>query len=479
MISWLRPFFRQRRGGARFDRFLDRVIGMLKIPAPDTPQLIYRIQHMERDIVLPIKAAGILMVLYSFYFSPWIGITLGALEIAVEATQYFLWIYIGINVVVAGMLLAMRWLPLALIEWSVFMISLMDGIFLSALTLVTGGADSILFYVFLGLIVRSAASVPRATSQLMLNLTLSACYVLAGVIDVAIAANLNYSGLNNSGQALIEVPDRPTEQLLLRLILLLLMTLCCYAVQVLLEHQRQALDQAREFAVREGQLRSAGRLAAEFAHQIKNPLAIINNAAFSLQRALRDGKPIPSEQIDIIQEEVERSDRIITEIMGYAQLGEGRVEKLNVIEELDRAITEVFPPAAKYPIQIHRDYAAEFPPLLMQRRHAAETFLNLLQNAREALDGHGGSIFVNAQCRRDYSIEVSIRDDGPGIPAEKQEKIFEAYYTTKEKGTGLGLATVKHNVELYGGTVRVESELGKGARFVVLFPGRTLMRLIS
>ena len=63
MISWLRPFFRQRRGGARFDRFLDRVIGMLKIPAPDTPQLIYRIQHMERDIVLPIKAAGILMVL--------------------------------------------------------------------------------------------------------------------------------------------------------------------------------------------------------------------------------------------------------------------------------------------------------------------------------------------------------------------------------------------------------------------------------
>jgi len=115
--------------------------------------------------------------------------------------------------------------------------------------------------------------------------------------------------------------------------------------------------------------------------------------------------------------------------------------------------------------------------LLMQRRHAAETFLNLLQNAREALDGRGGNIFVNAQCRRDYSIEVSIADDGPGIPAEKHEKIFEAYYTTKEKGTGLGLATAKHNVELYGGTVRVESELGKGARFVVLFPGRTLMRL--
>jgi signal transduction histidine kinase len=467
-----RSLFEPRQGGAGSNRLLDRIVGMLR--TPDATQLIYRIQHMERDIVLPVKAAGILMLLYSFYFSPWIGITLGALEIAIESTQYFLWIYIGINLVVAVMLMAMRWLPLALIEWSVFTISLIDGILLSALTLVTGGADSILFYVFLGLIVRSAASVPRPTSQLLLNLTLSACYVLAGVIDVAIAANLNYSG-----QALIELPDRPTEELLLRLILLLLMTLCCYAVQALLEHQQKASDQAREFAVREGQLRSAGRLAAEFAHQIKNPLAIINNAAFSLQRALREGKPISTEQIGIIQEEVERSDKIITEIMGYAKLSEGRVEKLNVIEELDRAITQVFPPAANYPVQVKRDYAIEFPPLLMQRRHASETFLNLLQNAREALDGHPGNVLVSAQCRRDYSIEVSIHDDGPGIPADKQEKIFEAYYTTKEKGTGLGLATVKHNVELYGGTVRVESELGKGARFVVLFPGRTLMRMTS
>jgi signal transduction histidine kinase len=129
------------------------------------------------------------------------------------------------------------------------------------------------------------------------------------------------------------------------------------------------------------------------------------------------------------------------------------------------------------PIHIHRQYGSGFPPLLMQRRHLSETFINVLQNAREALGEHEGNIYVNAQGHRDHSIEVSIRDDGPGIPAEKQEKIFEAYYTTKEKGTGLGLATVKHNVELYGGTVRVESELGKGARFTLLFPARALVKL--
>ena len=145
-----------------------------------------------------------------------------------------------------------------------------------------------------------------------------------------------------------------------------------------------------EFASRESQLRSAGRLAAEFAHQIKNPLAIINNAAFSLQRSLRTGKAgAAAQQIEIIQEEVARADRVITQITGYAQLSEGRVEKLEVVAELERAIAQVFPPAVPTQIHIHREYAAHFPPLLMQRGHLSEILVNLLQNAREALGQTG------------------------------------------------------------------------------------------
>ena len=218
-------------------------------------------------------------------------------------------------------------------------------------------------------------------------------------------------------------------------------------------------------------MRSAGRLAAEFVHRIKNPLAIINNAIFSLQRSLREGKADVGEHLRIIQEEV------ITEVMGYAQLSEGRVEKLDAIEELDRAIERAFPPAAGFPVNIHRDYTGSFPPLLMQRRHFTDSIINVLQNAREALNGRGGNIWVEAHCRNDYAIEISIRDDGPGIPPDKHEKIFEPYYTDKDKGTGFGLASVKHNVELYGGTVRVESKLGKGARFVLVFPARTVIQL--
>lgn len=76
---------------------------------------------------------------------------------------------------------------------------------------------------------------------------------------------------------------------------------------------------------------------------MKNPLAIINNAAFSLQRSLGDAKPAALQQLDMIREEVGRSDRILTELMGYAQLAEGRVERLDVREEVDNALQRVFP----------------------------------------------------------------------------------------------------------------------------------------
>jgi signal transduction histidine kinase len=511
-------------------RLPGRAVELLKLSPPDAVKLMDRIATMERDIILPIKVAGIAMLLYSFYFNRgWIvRRELGALEIAVEATQFLLWLYIAMNALVAGLLLRMHRVPLPLVQWAVFAMSLVDGIFLSALVALIGGYDSNLYWLFLGLVVRGAVSVPRPTSQILLNLTLTACYVMAGVINIYVvrtlaeeaafnAANLATprhayaatgqpsspnlpSSLGDATNAELRPraaippahnPDEPAldslgiygpadnlpQTLTLRLALLLLMTVCCYGVQVLLERQRRAVEEAGEFAMREGQLRSAGRVAAEFTHQMKNPLAIINNAAFSLQRAVKQGKSVSPDQIRIIQEEVEHSDRIITQIMGYAQLSEGHVERLNMIEELDHAIAQVFPPAAAYPVHVHRDYSGEFPPLFMQRRHLVDTVANLLQNAREALGDKGGHVYVSARCLSDHSIEVSVRDDGPGIPAEKQEKIFEAYYTTKEKGTGLGLATVKHNVELYGGSVRLESSLGKGARFVLVFPAKALIKL--
>ncbi len=423
--------------------------------------------------MLPLKAFAIGMIFYSFVSTPWFGLTSSMLDITVETVQYLFCFYVLASVLFALLMFnPARW-PLAIVQWTVVTSSLVDGLFLAGMALLTGGLDSILFWLFVGLIVRNAVSVPPGVSQLILNFAISLCYVLVGVLDFSVSSNLDVATL----RSLHLLPHEDWGQpFVLRLVVLWLTAICCYGAQVLLERQRLATEEADEFVTREGQLRSAGRLAAEFAHQIKNPLAVINNATFSLQRALRDGKAGAAQQIEIIQEEVSHADRIVTQIMGYAQLTEGRVEKLNVAEELERAITQVFPPAVPTGIRIHREFDRTFPPLLMQRHHLSEIMLNLLKNAREAV-GENGNVYITADSRRDYAVEISVRDDGPGIPPDKIERVFEAYYTTKEHGTGLGLAIVKHNTELYGGTVRVESGLGKGAAFTLVFPAKTLMKL--
>jgi signal transduction histidine kinase len=452
-------------------QWLKRLFTLLEIPAPDPPRLLRRIEIMERNIMLPVRATFIAIILYSFSYSKWFGELSNLQDITVETVQYIFWFYILAGLVLAVPLLNVWRLPLAVVQWTVVTSSLVDGLFIAGMTLITGGMDSILFWLFVALIVRNAVSVPLGFSQLFLNFAISLCYVLVVSLDISVSQNLD-----EFTRRALDLASREDlgEPFVLRLTVLLLTTVCCYGTQALLERQRLAVEEAEEFAAREGQLRSAGRLAAEFAHQIKNPLAIINNAAFSLQRALHDAKTEVAQQIGIIQEEVARADQVITQIMGYAQLSEGHVEKLNVIEELNRAVAQVFPSVVPMGIQVHREYGHGFPPLLMQRGHLSEILVNLLKNSREALV-EKGNVFVTADCHRNHSIEISVRDDGPGIAPDKIERIFEAYYTTKERGTGLGLAIVKHNVELYGGNVRVESELGKGAKFTLIFPAKASM----
>ena len=472
-----------------------------------------RILKIQRNIVLPAKLVILVVVVYYLFFSQWLQDWLHDPEMQSKAgvlhvLQQITIGYIIFTVAVAAVLLLMRRFPLRWVQWLVLVTGLADGIFMGAMLVPTGGFTSQLFWVFPGLIVINALSIPLGAPQVMLNLCLSAFYVAGGILNADIV-------LSNASQPLMPVAQQLEEQrsrevmnaimkaiqsykldpattrmvmaaaaagrtpeisqdvFILRLSVLWLLTICCYGVQALAARQKQVEEEAREFAARQSQLSTAGRLAAEIAHQIKNPLAIINNATFSLKRAIANGKTDVAQQLQIIMEEVERSDRIVTQLMGYARLAEGRVEKLIVTEELEHALAEVFPPALGYEVQIERDFAADLPPLFMQRGHFKAVVVNLLQNAREALGGKG-VLRVEARTAPGGAVEIVIQDNGPGISTEQTERIFEAYFTTKEKGTGLGLSIVKHNVDLYGGTIRVESGLGKGCRFVLLFPAKTL-----
>lgn len=490
---------------------------------PEPEQQARRIVRMQTHVVLPAKAGIIAVVLYFVFSSGWTQEAPNTHDLALDFLRKYFLVYSACNIGIGAIFVFWRRFPPQLFQWLVFTLGLMDGLFIACLVLITDGFQSIAYWLFPVLIVLNAISIPLATPQIVLNVLIGCFYLSAGLLSpqvspsilqtsvfprpraqtnaVASVSTNNFSSTNHFrfptnitavGNSILAMgstnrsprTNRPSWEEVLpstreevstdpdfpRVIVLWLLTACCYGVQVL----KRIIEQSREFAVREGQLRSAGRISAEFAHQIKNPLAIINNAVFSLQRAVNNGRTDISKQLEIIREEVERSDRIITQIMGYAQLAEGHVEKLDLADEVNAAIDQTFPAAVETGVAVERKYAPHLPPLLMQREHLSQILVNLLQNAREALNGKG-KVVVTVIYRSDESVEITIADNGPGIAPDKIERVFEQYYSTKEKGTGLGLAIVKHNVELYAGKVRAESELGKGARFILIFPAKTVM----
>ena len=296
----------------------------------------------------------------------------------------------------------------------------------------------------------------------MLNLTLSACYMHRGGHRLLCRPE---SARQRIGTCWGFTLDNPAEPLLLRLVLLLLMTLFCYAAGAPGAPAARE-EEAREFAVREGQLRSAGRLAAEIAHQIKNPLAIINNAAFSLQRALQEGKGRSREQIrnhpgggrtcgpDHHPDDGLCAAERRTRREARRGRGTGSCHRAGC-----------FPRRPNIPHQVRSVLRAGLP---AAADAAAACFgsvlVNVLQNAREALSAIGGKCLVQARCRRDQSIEVCIRDDGPGIPPEKLDEYLKPITRPRKRARAWASPPSSTTSSSMAGTVRVESELGKGAR---------------
>jgi len=450
------------------------------VPPPPQEMVHDRIRFVERGVGIPVKGVILVFLTFLLFFSGWLGDLPGIQQEVLGYVRTFFLLYFALSVGAGLIHWEMEEVSTRLLIPVTSAMAILDGAMLSLLTLVTGGFDSILYWAFLGLVVRNAAVIPSADVQITINLVVSLGYLLAGVLDHWVAGTelelIRTTGRGTVSGGFFDEGGMPiTESLILRMLLLLLLTICCAGIQILSDRQRQRELDAREFQIKQQQLEAAGRLAAEIAHQLKNPLGVINNAAFTLQRTVKEGKKI-TQQISIIQEEVGRSDRIITELMGYARLSEGRVERVDLNDELDRAVAEVLPPGAEFAIRVHRDYTPGLPHLLGQRGHFAEVFANLLTNAREAMEGRG-QLFLATRTGPDFSVVVTVRDTGPGIPPERLKQVFEPYFTTKNRGTGLGLAIVKNNTELYGGSVVVDSELGKGTQFTVTLPARSLMRL--
>jgi signal transduction histidine kinase len=126
--------------------------------------------------------------------------------------------------------------------------------------------------------------------------------------------------------------------------------------------------------------------------------------------------------------------------------------------------------ANEYAVSIHTDLAADLPKITADRVQLQHVLMNLMLNGIEAMKETGGMLTVKSQLREDGQIEISVNDTGPGLPVGKADKIFDAFFTTKPQGSGMGLAISKSIVESHGGRIWANGDGGRGATFHFIFP---------
>lgn len=214
-------------------------------------------------------------------------------------------------------------------------------------------------------------------------------------------------------------------------------------------------------------LSALGLLAAEIAHEIRNPLTVMKMLFHSLDLRF-DAADARAKDTAIITDKMEQLDRIVDRILRFARTSEPdfRTENLNAIVE--DALLLVRHKLAQQGIELRRRLDASLPALSCDRTQIEQVLLNLILNAAQAMPGSGTLTIATA--REPGHVLVTVADTGPGIPAERRDRLFEPFLTTKPSGTGIGLAIVRKIVETHRGRVEVRSRAGKGTQFRISLP---------
>jgi signal transduction histidine kinase len=216
-------------------------------------------------------------------------------------------------------------------------------------------------------------------------------------------------------------------------------------------------------------LSAISRLTGGVAHEIKNPLNAIA-LRLELLRA-RVGKEVPgdaTEEINIISQEIRRLDRVVKTFLDFTRPVDLAVEDVDLALVAKEVTALVRPQATIQKVTV--EFAAEPSTILVRgdRDLLKQAILNIVVNGIEAMKS-GGHLMVKAHQNGDHSI-VTVQDDGPGIPEQNKSRVFQLYFTTKEKGSGIGLAMAFRAVQLHNGTIEFTSETGKGTVFHMRFP---------
>ena len=238
-------------------------------------------------------------------------------------------------------------------------------------------------------------------------------------------------------------------------------------VLVALEEKTRELEVAQEELVRKERLAILGQLAGGGSHELRNPLGVMKNSVYYLKMVLPEDERV-QKHLRIMEREVTTATRIVSDLLDFAR-AKPPSQAPTDLSELVREVLDRTPLAEN--VEVVARLAPDLPPVAVDALQVQQVLGNLITNGAQAMP-EGGTLTIET-ARAEGGARVAVSDTGVGIAPENLEKIFQPLFTTKAKGIGLGLAVAQGLAEANGGTISVESAVGRGSRFLVVFPQKT------
>lgn len=234
------------------------------------------------------------------------------------------------------------------------------------------------------------------------------------------------------------------------------------------------LEKSRERLLQSEKMATVGKLAAEVAHSIRNPMTSIKMRLFSLERAL-ELSPTQREDFEVISEEMRHLDNIVRNFLEFSRPPKLKIQKMDISEVVDNALQLLGKRIERHGIRLERKRNASLPAIEGDPELLKEVLVNLIVNACDVMQDGGFLVISEEEAVAEHmgrAILVKLRDTGSGIPESIRDRVLEPFFTTKEEGTGLGLSIAVRTLEEHGGRLDFRTDEGKGTTFTITLPVR-------
>lgn len=237
-----------------------------------------------------------------------------------------------------------------------------------------------------------------------------------------------------------------------------------------LRAKNEKLEAAQEQLIRTEKLAAIGQMAGGVGHELRNPLGAIKNALYYVKEKVAKSELVQQEPrikefLDIADEEINQSNKIINDLLGFARVGKPTTSPIRIEQIIETALAYPTIPAN---IKVSKEIGTALPEVEIDANQIGQVFINIITNATQAMPD-GGKLTISASKNGEF-MEIDFADTGCGMNQETMSKIFDPLFTTKAKGIGLGLAVSKAIIDRHGGEIDVKSAIGEGTTFSIKLP---------